>query len=227
MDNTPQKISLRIKKRLLFASVGFWFPVVIFLKFADDVFAKEPILIDEPLIAATRTISSNGIDVFMKFVTHGGDTLFIFTATLVLSLFLYSRRRRRDLLAVLFSVGGAGIINVILKLFFQRDRPSLATALISENSFSFPSGHAMGTVALGLTLVTMLWRSKWRWLSVALATVYISTIGFSRVYLGVHYPSDVVGGWCVSAVWVFIVYVALEHPGFIKRSLKKILNIKA
>ncbi len=224
MEKYLQKFNLRIQKRIVLASILFWVPVLLFIEFSEDVIGKEPILIDQPIIDFIRSISSELFSTVVKIATHGGDTAFIFAITVLLVAYLYFKNRQRDMLAVLFTVGGAGLINLFLKLSFQRSRPSIAEALISETGFSFPSGHAMGSSALGFVIIIMFFRTKWRWLAIVLSGFYIFVIGFTRVYLGVHYPSDVVAGWCVSAVWVLTVYVALEHPAFLSRNIKKIIR---
>jgi membrane-associated phospholipid phosphatase len=218
VDKFFKKITPRLQKRLVIATVLFWVPVLIFIELAEDILDKDPILLDTSLLNFIRSLSSDGLTTLFKFVTHGGDTVFILSATVLLAVYLYLKKRPRDMMAVLFSVGGAGIINLLLKLFFQRSRPDIELALITENSFSFPSGHAMGSAALGLVVAIMFLRSKYRWPALLLSGTYIFVIGVSRVYLGVHYPSDIIAGWCISLAWVLVVYIALEHPAFVKRT---------
>lgn len=217
-----QKITPRLQRRLVLVTLGFWLPMFFFLQLADEVYDKKPILLDTQIIMALHRAASSPLTSFMKFITHGGDVIFILIFTILLVGFLFMQKRRSDASAVLASVGGAAFINVVLKIFFQRTRPSLFVAFVNEKSFSFPSGHAMGSSALAFSLVIMSWRTKYRWLAVSLAVAYVLLIGISRVYLGVHYPSDIIAGWCVSAIWVVLVYIALEHPAFVARSVKRL-----
>ena len=108
-------------------------------------------------------------------------------------------------------MAGATVMNQVLKYIFERARPQLWEQLVHETSYSFPSGHAMVSAALGLAVVAALWNSRWRWWAVGVATVYILFVGFSRLYLGVHYPTDVLGGWLVSAAWVTAVALVLRR----------------
>ena len=111
---------------------------------------------------------------------------------------------------MLFSLIGNFVINTGVKEFVKAPRPIGTPGLESmrvstATGYSFPSGHAMSSAGLGLSLVVALWSSRWRWWAVGFATLYILFVGFSRLYLGVHYPTDVAAGWLVSAVWVLAV----------------------
>jgi undecaprenyl-diphosphatase len=118
--------------------------------------------------------------------------------------FLYFRRAR---LAVLLGItmAGVGALDVTLKLAFHRPRP-VAFFGAPPSSYSFPSGHALGSFCFYGILAAILasrargWGAKWCiWTA---AVLLIGAIGFSRIYLGVHYPSDVIAGYCAGAVWV-------------------------
>ena len=104
------------------------------------------------------------------------------------------------------TVFGAWIMNGIVKLFFGRVRPDLWTSILPETSFSFPSGHSMISMALAFAVVVLLWPTRWRWIALILAPISVFLIGASRIYLGVHYPSDVLGGWSAGLIWATGVY---------------------
>ncbi len=99
------------------------------------------------------------------------------------------------------SVLGAGLMDGLVKMYFGRVRPDLWTSILPESSFSFPSGHSMISAALGFAVVVLLWPTKWRLPALILAPPTVFLIGLSRIYLGVHYPSDVLGGWCGGLIW--------------------------
>jgi membrane-associated phospholipid phosphatase len=82
------------------------------------------------------------------------------------------------------------------------------------HSYSFPSGHAMGSVTLGVAATLLCWHSRWRWPVFAGASTFIALVGLSRIYLGVHYPSDILAGWAAGTAWVVAMYhlVAREAP---------------
>jgi len=81
---------------------------------------------------------------------------------------------------------------------------------VHEAGYSFPSGHAMASAALGLALAVALWNSRWRWWGLVFAVVYIAFVGYSRLYLGVHYPTDILAGWLVSGVWVLAIALLIR-----------------
>lgn len=117
---------------------------------------------------------------------------------------------------VTLNVAGATILNLILKELIQRPRPD-GFRLISETGYSFPSGHSMVSMALFGIIIWLIWRYHkhdiFRILWCALFAVLILAIGISRIYLGVHYASDVLAGFCVSLMWL-IFYTRVVAPLF-------------
>lgn len=165
---------------------------------------------DSKILEWVHSFSTTFMDKFAVTISNAGSAEVVVLLTLVIVGYLASKKRRRNAALVCFGVGGAAVTNVILKMLFQRERPELWPHLVTESGYSFPSGHAMASSALAFSLVFILWHTKWRWVSILLAGVYVVAIGFSRLYLGVHYPSDIVAGWCVSFAWVLIVYMNLH-----------------
>jgi undecaprenyl-diphosphatase len=123
--------------------------------------------------------------------------------------------RRHAAVVLLIATGGAGALVTLLKLHFRRVRPDLPWALAHEPSYSFPSGHSVFAVVFYGTLIYLgLRHLRWLWarLAVVLAAgTLILGIGISRVYLGVHYPTDVAAGYFVGAVWLGGVITADEY----------------
>jgi undecaprenyl-diphosphatase len=110
------------------------------------------------------------------------------------------------------SIVGASILNAVFKLYLNRPRPELVTHLAKVSNASFPSGHAMISAAIYLTVGAMLAETQTRVSAKAylmgLAGLLTLLIGVSRIYLGVHWPSDVMAGWCFGSVWALIVFAA-------------------
>lgn len=154
--------------------------------------------------------SSPWLDQLMLFVTNLGGYLFVLFATFIIAAFLIRTKRWYSAILVTIGVGGAAVITSILKLIFARDRPELWQVLEYESTYSFPSGHATLSFALALCIVALCWRTKWRWHVVGTAILYVALIGFSRLYLGVHYPTDILAGWTVAGVWVVTTWWVLQ-----------------
>lgn len=109
-------------------------------------------------------------------------------------------------------------LNFVLKAIVQRPRPD-GFRLVAESGYSFPSGHSMVSMAFYGLVVWMVWRyEKDRWLKIFLMIAFslvIVMVGISRIYLGVHYASDVIAGFCVSIVWLML-YTRVFVPAFMQ-----------
>ena len=130
-------------------------------------------------------------------------------ASIVVVLILLRRNADASILAI--AVGGSAGLNVLLKLWFHRARPDVAWALTHEHSFSFPSGHAVAAFCFYATVTFLLVRKRsvlTRTALILAAIFMIVGIGLSRVYLGVHYPSDVAAGYLVGTVWTATVLIS-------------------
>lgn len=124
---------------------------------------------------------------------------------------LLLRGRHRMTLFLWASIAGGTVGMLVLKSFFQRPRPSIVPHLVDITQTSFPSGHSMVSAIVYLTLAALLARATSRpilriyYLAVGICLTLL--IGFSRVYLGVHYPTDVLAGWCAGAGWASVCYL--------------------
>jgi membrane-associated phospholipid phosphatase len=135
----------------------------------------------------------------------------IFTAAFI----LWQVRLRHDAVLLVVAIGGAALIDTALKLHFRRIRPTVPWALVTEHSFSFPSGHSVGAVVLYGAITYLIWRHlhdfAQRAAVIAFALLLIAGIGLSRVYLGVHYPTDVAAGYLVGFLWLLSLIAANEY----------------
>ncbi|MDB5856250.1 MAG: phosphoesterase PA-phosphatase related protein [Herminiimonas sp.] len=116
--------------------------------------------------------------------------------------FLVLKRRRGAAAFWLLVVAGAALLNLIAKHAFLRTRPTLWSSISPEITYSFPSGHAMNTMAVVVALTVLLWNTSWRKVTLATGACFVLLVGLSRMYLGVHYPSDILAGWAASCFWV-------------------------
>jgi undecaprenyl-diphosphatase len=178
-----------------------------FLRFASEVREGEVDAFDR---AIQRSVDGwrGSVDALMVTATRTGSatpmtalTVFAFGALLVM-------RRPREARFLVLGAAGSLLLNVLLKLAFHRARPSaeLPYLLPRPTSWSFPSGHTMGAAGVIGSLVIITYalhaRSSVRAIATTLGTSAIALVGVSRVYLGAHYPSDVLGGWLASAAWL-------------------------
>ena len=128
---------------------------------------------------------------------------------------LWKRRLRRDAVLLVAGMTGAAVLDTVLKLHFRRVRPDVPWAFVTEHSFSFPSGHSAGAVVLYGVVTYLVWkhlRTAWQRIGVvAAALLIVAGIGASRVYLGVHYPTDVAAGYLVGLMWLVPVIGTNEY----------------
>jgi undecaprenyl-diphosphatase len=148
----------------------------------------------------------------MKWITMMGATLVLLMLGIVVVIIFLWAEWRREVLLFLVTMGGAAILNRVLKLAFQRPRPEPYFDLPVPNSFSFPSGHALlslcfyGALAI---LITSHLRSRRGKVAVWILTaILILLIGLSRIYLGMHFGSDVVAGFSAAFIWITTLHLA-------------------
>lgn len=135
-------------------------------------------------------------------ITQLGTWRGVVPVTIALLGWFLARRRPRKALFVLLSMVGAWVLNDAAKAFYGRPRPALWTSAAPEGWFGFPSGHAMSSMALGTVLTILAWRTPARWPVALLSALFVVAVGASRLYLGVHYPSDILAAWLASLAWV-------------------------
>jgi membrane-associated phospholipid phosphatase len=155
-----------------------------------------------------------GFTALLDAATIAGGPLGMSLLAAVAAAVLFFLRRRASAVFVMITGAGGALLNLGLKAIFERVRPPAAAAIAVAQGYSFPSGHAMGSViVLGSIAYVVLrqplrWKAKSAWL--ALLATAVVLIGLSRVYLGVHWISDIAGGWSAGAVWLATTTVAFE-----------------
>ena len=151
----------------------------------------------------------------MRDITGLGSTIVLVMVTAVTIFYLLLIGRWRTALLMLVTVGGGQILSSLLKLGIDRPRPDLVSHLAEVQTLSFPSGHAMMSAVTYLTLGSMLAgivpgrATKIYVLGVAVLLTLM--VGVSRVYLGVHWPSDVLAGWCAGFAWAMLCWLVARH----------------
>ncbi|WP_066366697.1 phosphatase PAP2 family protein [Neobacillus fumarioli] len=199
---------MNLKMHLLLAFIISVFCIVGFSLISLFISDHKIISFDRTLIDQIQGLESPYLTSLMKLLTFIGSTPFVIVLSLCLIFFLYKvLHHRLELILFIGALGGTAVLNKILKHLFRRTRPHLHR-LIEATGYSFPSGHAMSAFTVYVILSFLLWRhipSRWgRTLLIIFSTVMILGIGISRVYLGVHYPSDIIGGYLASGFWLTV-----------------------
>ena len=188
-----------------------------FLALAEDVFHKEIMKGD---IIGYKIISTFLISDFTtpiaKFITNFGGAIFLIILTITLFILIKNKKIGLSIILNLIVITG---LNQILKYILQRPRPT-EYRLIEETGFSFPSGHSMVSMAFYGYLIYLIYKyvkNKYvKWISIVLLSILICAIGVSRIYLGVHYTSDVLGGFLVSISYL-ILFISTVNKFFIEK----------
>lgn len=205
---------------VLVALLGAALGLLAFAFVADEVVEGETHAFDEAVLLAFRVpgdpadpIGPRWLEIVMRDVTALGSTTVLTLITLAVAGFLVVDRKRAAALFVLVATAGGGLLSYLLKLGFDRPRPDLVAHLVDVSTLSFPSGHAMGAAVTYLTLGALIVRteSKRRLKAYVLAVAVGLTllIGFSRIYLGVHWPTDVIAGWCAGSAWALLCWIVV------------------
>ncbi|ALS74773.1 phosphoesterase [Planococcus rifietoensis] len=196
--------------------------IMLFAELADEMLDQELAVFDAVIIQLLGTISSSWMDTAMFVITELGSVWFLVLMSLgVLWVLGVKMRDKWGVLFYLVAVGGGSLLTVLLKHFFSRERPSI-NETIDAVGYSFPSGHSMGSLIFYGFLIYLVIRTRqapWlQWASVFGLSVLIVLIGISRIYLGAHFPSDVIAGYIAGTIWLVLSLVALEWIQWQQRS---------
>ncbi|HEX2833363.1 MAG TPA: phosphatase PAP2 family protein [Thermoanaerobaculia bacterium] len=194
---------------VVLAALAFWF----FKKQADNVVDGDADKYDDAIMESVHRIDNPSMNHTMHAITQLGSHVAIGTAAGLTALMMLRRGRRHDAWTVAVSTGGAMAINTILKNIFQRQRPQeLARRIKLPKSHSFPSGHSLLSAATYPIIAHHLVERQSapiQALAHTAAGMIILSVGFSRVYFGVHFPSDVLGGFAAGFGWLGL--TSLSH----------------
>ena len=181
---------------------------------AEDVRSQEAGFLDAAVTPFFHGLASPPLDAAMNAASFIGSDPTLLTVLIAAAVVLGLWGRRREAIFVVVALAGSLVVNETMKLFFHRPRPVLAWAHVQPD-YSFPSGHSMNSLVLGLALAIVVWRvvgARRGVAAVVVAVVLSLLIGVSRIYLGYHYFTDVVAGFAAAILWVAIV-VAVFRGG--------------
>jgi len=208
----PLRRLLSIERALLVSLLLIGAGLFVFFKLASEVAEGDTMALDRSILAGLRSPANPAIPIGPKWLPEamtdltafGSTTGLLFVCAAVIVYLLLARKLRTAAFVLAATTGGMAL-GGLLKLIYSRPRPALVPHLVDVTSSSFPSGHATDSALVYLTLATLLARAVpdrvLRIYLIGLAMVLTLLIGASRVYLGVHWPSDVVAGWALGAAW--------------------------
>ncbi|WP_137129650.1 phosphatase PAP2 family protein [Rhizobium sp. FY34] len=232
-ERLPQRlvqrvVSMELATLLIFALLAG--SLFLFAKLTGEVLEGDTHALDEALLLLLRQPGDLSLPIgpawlghAVKDITALGGVTVLSIMTLLAGLYLTLARRIKIAIFMLISVMGGWVISSALKIVIARPRPDVVPHLVDVQDLSFPSGHAMLSAVTYLTIGALLSRAQptraTRLFMIGAALFLTLIVGMSRIYLGVHYPTDVLGGWCAGAGWALCcwlvaqrsIYVAPDH----------------
>ena len=223
MLERPWALARKLKDQLFRADAGVLIALstllvagFVLLKTIDEVVEGETQWVDRHIVEwIGRHPAPQWFEEFMRDCTAFGGTYVLLLVTVAVGGFLFIRGERRALAFLMMAVVGAIVLSLALKGIFHRDRPQILEHRSYTVTTSFPSGHSMLSAAVWLTLGVMLARlERSRYLKAYFigVAIFISFLtGVSRVFLGVHWPSDVLAGWMAGTVWAMVCLFVMRY----------------
>jgi undecaprenyl-diphosphatase len=190
---------------LLFGFSLAGFGLMLFWSFTSEVFEGETIVFDERVRYLVQKFATPVLTRIMILISFAGSPGFLCALGIPAAIVLLYLKWKRAFTLFAVTMAGSVLLNLILKAVFQRTRPEALSGYVLPDTYSFPSGHALGAFCfLGILawLVTARLKNRWLiWGLRILSLFMILCVGFSRIYLGVHYASDVIAGYLAAFVW--------------------------
>jgi membrane-associated phospholipid phosphatase len=203
-----QEVGLTLAGGLLILAVSLW----AFAAIADEM-ADGETAYDQSLASWLHAHATDPLTELFEAVTTLGNGIVLAGVTAIAAYLLARRGTRKEAVLMVIAFVGAEILSYSLKLGFRRDRPFFTDPLASESTFSFPSGHSTVSLAVYGALAVVLarrLRGSGRLACLAAAALLVSLIGFSRLYLGVHFLTDVLAGFAAGTAWLAACVITLD-----------------
>ncbi len=193
--------------RIILAIFLFLLTLFIFVYIADEIVLEHETHFDQNILTLISPFHSQGVSKAMEVFTFFGSSAFLFPAYILLIIFFLIKKNKQtaiDIAAI--GLTSTGIL-FLLKDIFQRHRP-LDPLIRNVTGFSFPSGHSFSSFTFYGLVAYLLWQTNiskaWKIAATIFLFLFPATIAFSRVYLQVHFPSDVAAGFCLSVIWLIL-----------------------
>ena len=207
---------VRRQELLIFGVLMMVFLGLVFIRLVDFYLDHEMLdLVDIPIYGWILGIRGRFLNQIMIMITLIGNWQMILWGVFLCCLLLAATNRFRYLIAMIISNGVAFVFSESVKILLTRPRPPISNAIIFADGYSFPSGHSSFAVIF-YGLVVYFWfkhfKSKTlKTLTLILGGLFVIILGFSRIYLGVHWTTDVIAGFCSSGVWLLLTILYLEY----------------
>ena len=202
----------RVDSRILLVFLVLFPALVAFGQLASEMMEGDTLAFDRWLLQHLRNPTDPAMpigpwwlrDAMVDFTALGGAPV-LTLITILAAGYLLARRKAHMAIYLALAISAGAIVNTLLKYGFVRERPDVVPHLVEVSSASFPSGHAMNSAMVYLTLAALLARAERSWrvriFLMSGAIILTLLVGVSRSYLGVHWPTDVMAGWSVGAAW--------------------------
>ena len=212
----------RRELRWLFIGLGLCVLLVGFVSLAGELTEGDTLAFDTKLLRALRDPADPSKPIgpawieepLLDLTAIGGSTVLGLVIVAVVGFLVLQTRYRTAIVVAITSFSGE-LLNAAMKYAFNRPRPSIVPHLRAVYSTSFPSGHAMESAIVYLTLAAILMRASESTVTkiyiLGIAVLLTTLVGISRVYLGVHYPTDVLGGWIIGFMWASVCWLAAQR----------------
>lgn len=173
---------------------------------SDEVLEQEAFAFDESVLLHIHRLASPALDTLMVGITRIGDPRTVVPLTAIVFALLWWQRYQLEAQFFALNALGGAVLSYVLKLAFSKQRPQLWDSPIVETTFSYPSGHALGSVVLYgfLSYVLATLYPRYAAAFYGIVTLLIIGIGFSRLYLGVHWPTDILAGYGIGFLWITV-----------------------
>jgi undecaprenyl-diphosphatase len=190
----------------LVAAIG---TLIFFSWLTDEVLEGDSVHFDEFTRAAVHTLASPAMTLVMRFLSFVGSTIVLTIGTAIVVIWFATKRWGREATLFAATMIGAALLNITLKLTFKRARPTPFFDLTPPETYSFPSGHSLASAcffgALAAILTARIKNRRPRTIIWFVCALMFLSIGFSRIYLGVHHTTDVIAGFSAALIWILMV----------------------
>jgi len=211
-NNSKIKLLQLISLEVLIIAGLFLLSLFVFAYLAHEVVQENEKAFDDKVSAYFTSFSNDHVISIMKFFTFFGTIQFLVPAYLLLIIYFYKKKQFRYCINIAIIGVSSSALMFALKDIFHRARPELP--IIKSFTYSFPSGHALTSFIFCSIIIYLVWKSGlqkfWKLLFVILLLLFTLTIGISRIILHMHYPTDVIAGFCLGIAWVILSFWLLR-----------------